>query len=255
METKLINKAISLLDGYQASSLHLTFTGRDTWEKLGDKGFLQRMDQQFHWQNKEYETFSDFLTTLSSKKRRNILRERKQALENDVVVEHLTGNSLKEKHWDIFFEFYQETGSRKWGSPYLSRTFFSLVGQTMAERILLILCKRNERYIAGALNFIGSDTLYGRYWGCLEHHPCLHFEVCYYQAIEFAIKNGLCFVEAGAQGEHKLARGYTPNYTYSAHWIANQSFRDAVEHYLHSERSMIRDDRYYLMQHSPYRKD
>lgn len=254
VETRLISKAISLLNQYQASSLHLTFLERDTWKKLGEKGFLQRMDQQFHWQNREYQTFQDFLVTLSSKKRRNILRERKQALENDIVIEHLTGNSITEEHWDVFFEFYQETGSRKWGSPYLSRTFFSLVGQTMAERILLIFCKRNGRYIAGALNFIGSDTLFGRYWGCLEHHPCLHFEVCYYQAIEFAIKNKLSYVEAGAQGEHKLARGYTPNYTYSVHWIANRNFRDAVDHYLHSERTMVQDDRFFLMQHSPYRR-
>ncbi|MCG8336080.1 MAG: GNAT family N-acetyltransferase [Proteobacteria bacterium] len=254
VETRLINKTISLLNKYQASSLHLTFVERDTWKKLGERGFLQRMDQQFHWQNRDYESFQDFLATLSSKKRRNILRERKQALENDIVIEHLTGNSITEGHWDIFFEFYQETGSRKWGRPYLNRAFFSLIGQTMAERILLIFCKRNGRYVAGALNFIGSDTLFGRYWGCLEHHPCLHFEVCYYQAIEYAIINRLSYVEAGAQGEHKLARGYTPNFTYSAHWIANRNFREAVEHYLDSERTMVRDDQYFLMQHSPYRK-
>ncbi len=253
-ETRLLNEAMDLLEQYDASSLHLTFLNKTTWEKLGFQGFLQRIDQQFHWQNQNYNDFSDFLSSLTSKKRRHILKERKLALQNNIQVEHLTGNALTELHWDHFFEFYQETGSRKWGHPYLTREFFSLIGQTLRDNILLILCKRNGRYIAGALNFIGNDTLFGRYWGCLEHHPYLHFEICYYQAIEFAIQHKLSYVEAGAQGEHKLARGYTPNYTYSAHWIANQGFRSAVAHYLDSERIAVRDDRFFLMQHSPYRK-
>jgi predicted N-acyltransferase len=251
---RLLDRAISLLKKYQASSLHLTFIEKETWQKLGERGFLQRIDQQFHWQNRHYGSFNDFLTTLSSKKRRNIIKERKQALKNNVSIEHLTGSAITETHWDIFFECYQDTGSRKWGNPYLSRKFFSLIGQSMPDAILLILCKRNGRYIAGALNFIGGDTLFGRYWGCLEHQPFLHFELCYYQAIDFAIQTKLSFVEAGAQGEHKLARGYSPTYTYSAHWITNKSFREAVDHYLSSERLMVRDDRHSLMQHSPYRK-
>lgn len=249
----LLDQAIALLNKYQLSSLHFTFLDKSTWDELGNKGFLKRIDQQFHWKNEGYESFEAFLKTLSSKKRRNIQRERKQALQSGILIEHLTGNDIAESHWDVFFQFYQNTGDRKWGNPYLTREFFSLVGASMADRILLIMCKRDGKYIAGALNFIGGDTLFGRYWGCLEMHPSLHFEVCYYQAIDYAIANKLGFVEAGAQGEHKLARGYLPTYTYSAHWIAHPAFREAIEHYLDSEMLHVKDENRFLNQHSPYR--
>ncbi len=221
---------------------------------MGKIGFMQRIDQQFHWHNEGYNTFDDFLTTLSSKKRKNIKRERRTISDHDIVIEHLTGEKISEAHWDAFFSFYMDTGSRKWGSPYLTRDFFSMIGESMIDHLLLIMCKRNGRYIAGALNFIGSDCLYGRYWGCLEDYPFLHFEVCYYQAIDFAIENGLNRVEAGAQGEHKLARGYLPVQTYSAHWIADSRLRHAIEDYLDSERRYIRQDMAMLTDHSPFRK-
>jgi predicted N-acyltransferase len=203
------------------SSAHITFLPEQDWEALGKRGFLQRTDQQFHWENAGYATFEDFLGALSSRKRKTIRRERKEALAPDIDIAWLTGSDLTEEVWDAFFEFYMDTGSRKWGRPYLTREFFSLIGATMADRILLVMAKRAGRWIAGAINFIGADALYGRNWGAVEHHPFLHFEVCYYQAIEYAITHKLKRVEAGAQGEHKLARGYLPHTTYSAHFIAN----------------------------------
>jgi uncharacterized protein len=239
----------------QVSSLHVTFAEEEEAEALGRAGFLQRHDRQFHWRNEGYTTFGDFLAALSSIKRKNLRRERAQALEQGIDVEWLTGSDLKEAHWDAFFAFYMDTGSRKWGSPYLTREFFSLVGQTMAERILLVMAKRNGRYIAGALNFIGSDTLYGRNWGALEHHPFLHFELCYYQAIDFAIERGLKVVEAGAQGAHKLARGYLPVRTHSAHWIAHAGLRQAVANYLTQERRAVGDEIEALAEHAPFKKD
>jgi hypothetical protein len=239
----------------QVSSLHITFAEEQEAEALGRLGFLQRHDRQFHWKNEGYATFADFLAALSSIKRKNLRRERAQALEAGVTVEWLTGSDLKEIHWDAFFAFYMDTGSRKWGSPYLTRKFFSLIGETMADRILLVMAKRNGRYIAGALNFIGSDTLYGRNWGALEHHPFLHFEVCYYQAIDYAIHRGLNVVEAGAQGAHKLARGYLPVRTHSAHWIAHAGLRQAVANYLTQERRAVGDEIEALAEHAPFKKD
>jgi predicted N-acyltransferase len=171
-----------------------------------------------------------------------------------LTIELVTGSDIREAHWDAFFEFYQDTGSRKWGSPYLNRRFFSLLGAAMPERCLLILARRGARYVAGALNMIGGDCLYGRYWGAIEHHPCLHFEVCYYQAIEYAIAHGLSRVEAGAQGEHKLARGYMPVTTYSSHWIADRNFRRAVARYLESERQQVAENAELLAMFGPYRK-
>ncbi|PNG25216.1 GNAT family N-acetyltransferase [Methylocella silvestris] len=219
-----------------ASSIHVTFPTKDEWTELGASGFLLRTGQQFHFINKGYADFAGFLDDLASRKRKMIRRERRDALIGGVEIERLTGSAISEAHWDAFFEFYTDTGARKWGAPYLTRSFFSMVGATMADRILLVMAKRAGRYIAGAINFIGDDALYGRNWGAIEERPFLHFEVCYYQAIEFAIERGLARVEAGAQGEHKLARGYGPVPTYSAHEIADPRFAQAIGEYLRRER-------------------
>ncbi|MGO9004310.1 MAG: GNAT family N-acetyltransferase [Beijerinckiaceae bacterium] len=223
----------------KASSIHVTFPTRSEWDCLGEAGFLQRTGQQFHFVNKAYGDFEAFLSDLASRKRKMIRRERKEALVNAIEIELLTGAAIKEAHWDAFFEFYMDTGSRKWGHPYLTRAFFSAVGASMAEHILLVMAKRKGRYIAGAINFIGEDALYGRNWGSIEEHPFLHFEVCYYQAIEYAITHGLARVEAGAQGEHKLARGYVAVPTYSAHDIADRRFARAIDEFLARERVAI----------------
>ena len=236
------------------SSLHITFPTEDEAKTLGALGYLERHDQQFHWHNENYRDFTDFLAHLSSIKRKNLRRERTEAVKNDVTIEWLTSSDLKEAHWDAFFAFYMDTGSRKWGQPYLTRDFFSRVGETMADQILLVMAKRNGRHIAGALNFIGADTLYGRNWGAVEHHPFLHFEICYYQAIEFAIAKGLKVVEAGAQGAHKLARGYLPARTFSLHWIEHTGLRNAVAHYLKQERRAVDADIAALAEHAPFKK-
>ncbi|MEP9377706.1 GNAT family N-acetyltransferase [Aquabacter sp. CN5-332] len=237
-----------------ASSVHVTFATEDEWCRLRELGFLQRMDQQFHWTNAGYATFDEFLEALSSRKRKVIRRERREALSPGIEIEHLTGADITEKAWDAFFAFYMDTGSRKWGQPYLNRKFFTLLGERMADKVLLIMAKRQGRYIAGALNLIGADTLYGRYWGAVEHHPFLHFEVCYHQAIDYAIAHKLAVVEAGAQGEHKLARGYLPKFTYSAHWIADASLRRAVAHYLERERDHVREAGEELADLGPFRR-
>ncbi|MBN8982360.1 MAG: N-acetyltransferase [Rhizobiales bacterium] len=245
---------IGLCNATQASSVHVTFARRDEWTFLAKHGFLQRTDQQFHWRNEDYSTFDDFLATLNSRHRKAIKRERREALENGITIHHLTGSGITPDAWDAFFEFYMETGSRKWGRPYLTREFFSLVGETMADDVLLVMAKRDGRWIAGAINFIGSDTLFGRNWGAIEHHPFLHFEVCYYQAIDFAIARGLKYVEAGAQGEHKIARGYLPQTTYSAHYIADPSLRHAVGDYLRHERQYVQQAVRHLTETGPFRK-
>jgi predicted N-acyltransferase len=218
-------------------------------------GFLHRTDQQFHWENHGYATFDAFLEALSARKRKTIKRERRDALAPGIEVRWLTGKDLTEEAWDAFFEFYMETGSRKWGRPYLTRKFYSLIGQTMADQVVLVMAKRAGRWIAGAINFIGSDTLYGRHWGATEHHPFLHFEICYYQAIEFAIARKLKRVEAGAQGEHKLARGYLPVTTHSAHYIADPGLRRAVADYLVRERAYVEAAGNELAALAPFRKD
>ena len=239
----------------ELSSSHVTFLTEPEWRALGHRGFLQRTDQQFHWENDCYASFEDFLNRLASRKRKTIRRERKEALRAGVEVCWLTGADLTEAVWDAFFAFYMETGSRKWGRPYLTRDFFSIVGQKMRDRILLVMARRAGRWIAGAINFIGADTLYGRNWGAIEHHPFLHFELCYYQAIDYAIARGLKRVEAGAQGEHKLARGYLPHTTYSVHFIADPALRRAVAGYLSRERAYVRATAEELAATTPFRKD
>jgi len=251
--TTLATGAATLARQLGVSSLHVTFAPEDEWAFLGGCGYLQRTDQQFHFVNENYRDFDDFLAALASRKRKAIRRERREALEGGIEVEHLTGAGLTEAAWDAFFSFYMDTGSRKWGRPYLNRRFFALIGERMADRILLVLAKRGRRYVAGALNFIGSDTLYGRYWGAVEELPFLHFELCYYQAIDWAISHGLPRVEAGAQGEHKLARGYRPTTTYSAHWIGDPSFRRAVADYLERERRQVAHDGEALAEFLPFR--
>ncbi|MDA0368444.1 MAG: GNAT family N-acetyltransferase [Proteobacteria bacterium] len=254
MEDVLISGAIEVAQKHNLSSVNVNFPTEPEWQRLGAAGFLQRTGEQFHWQNDGYESFEGFLNALSSRKRKAIKRERSGAIENGIEIECLSGSDLREEHWDAFFDFYMDTGERKWGRPYLTRPFYSLVGETMGDRVLLVMAKRDGRYIAGALNFVGEDTLYGRYWGCLEDHPFLHFEVCYYQAIEYAIQHRLGRVEAGAQGQHKLSRGYLPIHTYSAHWIANPSFRRAVDNYLDQERAAVDEEIAALDAYSPFKK-
>ena len=237
------------------SSAHITFLPEHEWRLLGDRGWLQRTDRQFHWNNAGYTSFDEFLAALSSRKRKTIRRERKDALDPAIEVRSLTGSDLTEEVWDAFFAFYMETGSRKWGRPYLTRQFFSIVGQKMRDRILLVMARRKSRWIAGAINFIGGDCLYGRNWGAIEHHPFLHFELCYYQAIDYAIQNRLARVEAGAQGEHKLMRGYLPTTTYSAHFIANPGLRRAIADYLSRERAYVEAQSEELAAAAPFRKD
>jgi predicted N-acyltransferase len=245
--------AATVCDRLEASSVHITFPLDTEWETLGQLGYLQRQDQQYWWTNAGYRTFDDFLGALSSGRRKTIRRERREA-QAEVEIVALTGGDLREEHWDAFFAFYMDTGSRKWGRPYLNRAFFSLLGERMADRVLLILARRNSRWIAGALNLIGGDALYGRNWGALEDVPFLHFELCYYQAIEHAIARGLARVEAGAQGEHKIARGYLPSPVYSAHYIADPMLREPVARYLEEERAAVAAEMAVLeAEYSPFR--
>lgn len=235
------------------SSAHATFVDPHQIAAFDAAGWLIREDSQFHWTNRGYRDFADFLAALSSEKRKNIRKERARAVEGLEIV-HLTGTDLTEAHWDIFWDFYQDTGARKWGRPYLTRDFFSLLGERMADRVLLMFALRDGQAIAGALNLIGENTLYGRYWGCTQEVPNLHFELCYYQAIDVAIARGLSRVEAGAQGSHKLARGYAPEPTFSAHYIPNPSFRSAVANFLADEREGVRHDREWLSERTPFKK-
>jgi predicted N-acyltransferase len=236
------------------SSAHVTFLPPGELPALTESGFLHRTDQQFHFINRGYANHEAFLAELSSSKRKNLRKERRNALENGLSIDWLTGSDLTEEIWDQFFRFYIDTGSRKWGRPYLTRRFYSMVGERMADDILLVMAKRNGRYVAGAINFIGADALYGRHWGCIEDHPFLHFEVCYHQAIDFALHKGLARVEAGAQGEHKLARGYEPVTTHSAHFITHPGLRRAVADYLEHERREVAQAGEYLGEHTPFRK-
>jgi predicted N-acyltransferase len=236
------------------SSAHVTFAMDEDMAVLEASGFLRRTDQQFHFINEGYLGYDDFLATLASRKRKALKKERREALSGGISIDWLTGSDLTENVWDDFFAFYMDTSGRKWGSPYLNRKFFSLLGERMADDVLLVMAKRNGRYVAGAINFIGSDTLYGRNWGCIEDHPFLHFEVCYHQAIDFAIDRKLRVVEAGAQGEHKLARGYRPVTTQSAHFIAHAGLRTAVADYLKRERREVERMGEYLDEHGPFRR-
>ena len=251
----LAEAAVLLARQQGVSSFNVTFLPEDEWTFLAGHDFLRRTDQQFHFFNEGYRDFDDFLDALASRKRKTIRRERRDALADGVEALCLTGSDLTEAVWDAFFDFYMDTGSRKWGRPYLNRRFFSLLGERMADRVLLVMARRGGRWIAGALNLIGADALYGRNWGAIENRPFLHFELCYYQAIEWAIGHGLARVEAGAQGEHKLARGYRPTTTYSAHWIADPSFRRAVDDYLGRERRQVARDEAALTEYLPFRHE
>ncbi len=238
-----------------ASGVHVTFATEPEFRLFGELGYLQRTDQQFHWENPGFASFDEFLAALTARKRKTIRRERHDALQNGISVHWLSGRDLTEDVWDAFFEFYMETGSRKWGRPYLTRPFYSLVGEKMRDRIVLVTAKRAGRWIAGAINFIGSHALFGRHWGAIEHHPFLHFELCYYQAIDYAIAHKIPRVEAGAQGEHKISRGYLPTTTYSAHYIADPALRRAIADYLVRERAYVAAAGAELAGLAPFRKD
>ena len=255
VEEQLLAASVQIADRIGVSSLHYTFMPRAQWERAAKLGLLQRVDTQYHWSNAGFDTFDQFLSHLASKKRKNIRRERREAIQDGIEVEWVTGSDLTERHWDCFHDFYMDTANRKWGTPYLNRRFFSLVSESMPERTLLIMARRRGRYIAGALNFIGSHALFGRNWGCLEDHRFLHFELCYYQAIDFAIAHGLQRVEAGAQGPHKVARGYLPRETYSVHWIRDAGLRKAVARYLVQEKHYVRQDAEWTAARAPFRKD
>lgn len=251
----LTSGLIALATQEEASSVHITFLPEQDWAALGGRLWLQRTDIQFHWMNNGYSAFDDFLASLSSGKRKNIRKERASVRNAGITMQALTGKDIAERHWDAFFDFYMDTGARKWGQPYLNRRFFSMIGEAMSEHILLVIAERGGRPIAGALNFIGSHALYGRNWGAIEYHDNLHFETCYYQAIEFAIARQLPRVEAGAQGAHKLARGYLPQKTYSLHYLAHPGLQRAVANYLEAERQGIDQEQQALAAHSPFRQE
>jgi uncharacterized protein len=250
----LLETAKTVVKQLKASSLHITFPTRAEWQAAGSAGYLLRADRQFHWKNEGYRDFDDFLSRLSSAKRKNLRKERASVREAGVEFEHLTGSALTETHWDRFFDFYMDTGSRKWGHPYLTRDFFSRIGAAMADQILLVMAKLEGDYIAGALNLFGEGTLFGRNWGAVQQLPFLHFETCYYQAIDFAIARGLNRVEAGAQGTHKLLRGYLPEETHSAHYIVHPGLASAVDDYLARERKVVRENIDELAAQSPFKR-
>lgn len=254
LQNALLSAAIQIAVQNDFSSLHINFIDPDIALQMAETGLLIRTDQQFHWSNDGYQDFDGFLAALSSAKRKNLRKERAKA-QAGLTFKHLTGDAIKEEHWDAFFEFYMDTGARKWGYPYLNRDTFTVLGDRLADQILLIMAYDEETPIAGALNLIGSDTLYGRYWGCTDPRPFLHFETCYYQAIDFAIEHGLSSVEAGAQGGHKLARGYSPVTTQSAHWIAHKGLRQAINQYLERERQAVKHEAAYLEKRTPFKKD
>jgi predicted N-acyltransferase len=250
----LIQGAVQIAADNEISSLHATFC-TEAEALAGEKmGLMPRIGQQFHWVNDDYADFDAFLGSLSSRKRKNMRKERATANDFGGEIIELTGDQILPEHWDAFWVFYQDTGQRKWGTPYLTRSFFHFAHQTLRNDMLMVLTIRDGEPVAGALNFIGRDTLYGRYWGCTEHHPCLHFEVCYYRAIDFAIRHGLAKVEAGAQGEHKLARGYLPVATHSLHWFGDAGFQDAVARYLVAEREAVDHEIEVLTSYGPFRK-
>ena len=250
----LLSTAQQLAIQRNASSVHATFVPESEADAIIGDGWLKRLDTQFHWHNEGFASFDDFLETLSSRKRKTIKRERRDALADGLTIKWLSGADLREEHWDAFYDFYEDTGARKWGRPYLNREFFSRLNQSMADRIVLMLAYDGSTPIAGAINFVGKDRIFGRNWGCTRDVPFLHFELCYYQAIDYAIEHKLAVVEAGAQGEHKLARGYAPATTYSVHWLAHHGLREAVADYLERERRSVEHSQEVLEQYTPFRK-
>ncbi|WP_300017580.1 GNAT family N-acetyltransferase [uncultured Roseobacter sp.] len=250
----LIQGAVQLADSNNLSSVHLTFCTEEEARRGEEIGLLLRKTQQFHWRNEGYADFGGFLASLSSRKRKNIRKERARAQDFGGTIQTFSGDDLRPEHWDAFWRFYQDTGARKWGTPYLTRAFFDIAQETLRDDMALVLAERDGRWIAGALNFIGAQTLYGRYWGCTEHHPCLHFELCYYRAIDIAIERGLARVEAGAQGEHKLARGYLPTPTWSLHWVNDPGFADAISTYLKAERDAVDEEITVLTEYGPFKR-
>ncbi len=251
----LLKTATGAVKQIGASSLHITFPTRTEWQAAGEAGYLLRTGQQFHWENRGYKSFDEFLGELSSAKRKTLRKERAAVRDAGVSFDWLTGGEITESHWDQFFDFYMDTGGRKWGTPYLTRDFFSRLGQGLAQQTLLVMAKRDGRYIAGALNLLGEGVLFGRNWGAACYVPFLHFETCYYQAIDFAIARGLKRAEAGAQGEHKLLRGYLPVETYSAHMIAHKGLARAVDDFLEAERVAVAENIAELARHAPFKKD
>ena len=251
---QLVQAALTHAKQLEVSSLHWLFTDDDSTTLLEQQGFMRRSGCQFHWHNRDHENFADFLASLSSKKRKQIKRERRQVYETGITLELLNGHEATTEHWKIFHDFYCSTFHRKSGHPTLSLEFFMELGQTMPGQTLLVLAKYDEEYVAGAFNMLGSDTLFGRHWGCSDRFECLHFEVCYYAAIEYCIENGLKHFEAGAQGEHKLSRGFLPTTTWSAHWLSHPDFSAAIEDFLQHEKLGVQDYIEVLEEHSPYRK-
>ncbi|MFG6590085.1 GNAT family N-acetyltransferase [Sulfitobacter sp. 1A12157] len=250
----LVQGAVQLTDNNALSSLHVTFCTEGEVARAEELGLMSRKSQQFHWHNRDYADFDGFLASLSSRKRKNIRKERAQAQAFGGTIHTFTGDEIAPEHWDAFWQFYQDTGARKWGSPYLTRDFFDHAQESLRGDIALVLAERDGRWVAGALNFIGRETLFGRYWGCTEHHPFLHFELCYYRAMDFAIAHELARVEAGAQGEHKLARGYLPSPTWSLHWMRDPGFAAAVGEYLQAERDAVDEEISVLTDYGPFKK-
>ncbi|OSQ53217.1 GNAT family N-acetyltransferase [Marivita geojedonensis] len=251
----LVQGAIQVAADNELSSLHVTFC-TEAEAIAGERiGLLRRYTQQYHWENRGYNSFEAFLADLSSRKRKTIRKERERAQAFGGTIHQLTGDQIQPEHWDAFWEFYQDTGARKWGTPYLTRRFFDIAQERLRDDILLVLAERDGRWVAGAMNVIGRDTLFGRYWGCVEDHPCLHFELCYYQAMDYAIAHGMKRVEAGAQGDHKLSRGYLPVYTHSLHWIGDPGFSEAVARFLDAEARAVGEDIEILTSYGPFRKD
>jgi hypothetical protein len=254
LRAALLSAMLEITRRHGCSSLHVTFPTEEEWRHMGEMGMMQRMGQQFHWENAGYESFDGFLATLSSRRRKDIRKEREKAQSHGLTLLALTGDAITPKHWRAFFRFYLNTIDRKWAHAYLNEEFFQMMGAAMADRVLLAWAEKDGKPVAGALNLIGSDTLYGRNWGAAVDYPFLHFELCYYKAIDFAIERGLKRVEAGAQGQHKIQRGYLPSPTYSAHWIEDDRFREAIARFLEHEREAVEGDMAELSEHSPYRQ-